>query len=194
MRRKHYLVHRIQLWFGALLFIYSLVFFGLAHVAQFAPVALKLDSSLPLQERARAASRFLVMDETTFAALIAITLGAGAFAIYFTHRLAGPLHRFEQCARELVQGNLAMRLQFRKSDKLHELRDLLNHAVATLDYTMIQIRTHQANLHRTLGDALDEAQGGLLPTPGLISSLEAARKESQCLEELLNRFRLSIPQ
>lgn len=194
MRRRHYLVHRVQLWIGALLFVYALVFFGLAHLAQFAPAVLTLDSSAPLEERARAASQFLAMDQTMAAAMTAIVCGAGAFAVYITHRLAGPLHRFEQCAREILDGNLAVRLHLRKSDKLQELRDLLNQAIAQLDQTMIEIRTHQANLHRTLGGVLDEVQARPQADARLAGSLEAARKESQRLEELVSRFRLSIPE
>src|SRR6266704_2886022 len=66
------------------------------------------------------------------------------FSIYVTHRLAGPLFRLEQTARELIRGNLALRIRLRKGDELHELAGLLNEVLDTLEQAFRGIRESEA--------------------------------------------------
>src|SRR6266511_3648589 len=129
--KRRFYVHKIQrtyaIWFGLFMFFSSLLVFGLAFVAPFIRPALKLVSPLPLEERARAADQFRVHAQTVtvWPALVVLIPAAAFFSIYVTHRLAGPLFRLEQTARELIRGNLALRIRLRKGDELHELAGLL---------------------------------------------------------------------
>ena len=80
--------------------------------------AIKLISSGPLEEREIAATQFLVLGQTIWPAIVVLILACAAFSIYLTHRLAGPLYRLEQTAKELVGGNLSLRIRLRKGDQL----------------------------------------------------------------------------
>ena len=64
------------------------------------------------------------------AVLGAVTLGVAAsilIAVFFPHRIAGPLHRIETDLKEkLGEGDLAARFKLRKGDEVAELAEALN--------------------------------------------------------------------
>jgi methyl-accepting chemotaxis protein len=191
MRRKRFVVHKIQLWMGALVFFYALSFFLLAYLAPYVPPALTLASPLSLEHRAVAARQFLVLSQTLWPALVAIFLGAGVLSLYLTHRLGGALYRLEESAKDITQGNLAMRIQLRKGDQLQDLRRFLNEAVESLDRALGEIRTRQAVVRTTLRQLAEEMGPHLPATSDSLTKLEAARKEADRIDDVLSRFRLT---
>jgi methyl-accepting chemotaxis protein len=197
--RRRFYVHKIQrtyaIWFGLFMFFSALLVFGLAFVGPFIPPALKLASSLPLAERARAANQFLVLAETVtvWPALAVLIPAAAVFSIYLTHRLAGPLFRFEQTARELIRGNLALRIRLRKGDELHELAGLLNEVLDTIEPAFREIRESEAHVREAVSWIMDEMRKQPSVNREALNRLEIALKGSQRINETLKRFQLSEP-
>jgi methyl-accepting chemotaxis protein len=177
------------------MFFSALLVFGLAFVGPFIPPALKLASSLPLAERARAANQFLVLAETVtvWPALAVLIPAAAVFSIYLTHRLAGPLLRFEQTARELIRGNLALRIRLRKGDELHELAGLLNEVLDTIEPAFREIRESEAHVREAVSWIMDEMRKQPSVNREALNRLEIALKGSQRINETLKRFQLSEP-
>ena len=147
-QRKFY-VHKIQktyaIWFGLFMFVSSILVFGLAFLVPFIPPALKLASPTTLEERVMAAQQFLFLAQTILPGLIVLIPTAAVFSIYLTHRMAGPLFRIEQIAREMIQGNLAIRIRLRKGDELKELAGLINEALSNIERAFLEIRGNQAH-------------------------------------------------
>jgi len=197
--RRRFYVHKIQrtyaIWFGLFMFFSALLVFGLAFVGPFIPPALKLASPLPLAERARAANQFLVLAETVtvWPALAVLIPAAAVFSIYLTHRLAGPLFRFEQTARELIRGNLALRIRLRKGDELHELAGLLNEVLDTIEPAFREIRESEAHVREAVSWIMDEMRKQPSVNREALNRLEIALKGSQRINETLKRFQLSEP-
>ena len=195
--RKRFYVHKIQrtyaIWFGLFMFFSVLLVFGLAFLVPFIPPALKLTSSLPLAERARAANQFLVLAETVtvWPALAVLIPAAAVFSIYLTHRVAGPLFRFEQTARELIRGNLALRIRLRKGDELHELAGLLNEVLDTIEPAFREVRESEAHVREALSWIMDEMRKQPSVNREALNRLEIALKGSQRINETLKRFQLS---
>ncbi len=56
--------------------------------------------------------------------------------LHFSHKLAGPIYRFEQSCKTVAQGNLKLHISLRKgrflSDDLEELKDQFNDMIASL--------------------------------------------------------------
>ena len=52
-------------------------------------------------------------------------IGMAVF-ILLSHRIAGPLYRFEKDLAEMAQGDLTKRIALRKTDQLTELKEALN--------------------------------------------------------------------
>jgi methyl-accepting chemotaxis protein len=195
-RRRVY-VHNIQrryaIWFGLFMFFSSLLVFGLAFLAPFILPALKLASPLPLAERARAANQFLVLAQSVWPALTVMIPAAAAFSMYVTHQLAGPLFRFEQTARELIRGNLALRIRLRKGDELHELAGLLNEVLETIEPAFREIRDSEAHMREALSWIMDELRKQPTVNREVLNRLDIALRGSERIHETLKRFQLSKP-
>ncbi len=51
-------------------------------------------------------------------------------AIFFSHKIAGPIYRVEKIAEELKNGNLNIKVRFRKGDELQHLATALNNMIS----------------------------------------------------------------
>ncbi len=195
--RRRFYVHKIQriytIWFGLFMFFSALLVFGLAFLVPFIPPALKLAAPISLAERSIASQQFLVLAQTVWPALAFLIPAAAVFSIYLTHRLAGPLFRFEQTARELIRGNLALRIQLRKGDELHELAGLLNEVLDTVEPAFREIRESDAHVREALSWIMDEMRKQPSVNREALNRLEIALKGSERINETLKRFQLSKP-
>lgn len=55
-------------------------------------------------------------------------------ALKFTHRIAGPLQRFQTTLKAMTEGRTAQRVQLRKGDLLFDLQESFNEYVDTLQF------------------------------------------------------------
>ncbi len=199
--RKQFYVHKIQttyaLWIGVFLFIYSLLIFGLAFLTPYILPALKLVSNAPIEERAQAAQHFLSLSATLGPALgpamIGLIIFSAFLSIYLTHRLAGPLYRIEKSAKEMAEGNLALRIRLREKDELQELAETLNQVAQNLDQTLQKIGEHDAAAQGALSRLTNTLKASPSSNSEMREQLQIAQAESEKIKEVLNRFRLSVP-
>jgi len=70
----------------------------------------------------------------------AISLAGMATFMILSHRIAGPLFRIEEDLKEIKNGNLAKRIQLRKTDQLVELKEGINSLVISLDERIGRIK------------------------------------------------------
>lgn len=68
--------------------------------------------------------------------LILISWGS----IYLSHKIAGPLYRFQISLEELEKGNMTVRIQLRESDEAHFLGSQFNQTVQNLDVLFSRIK------------------------------------------------------
>ncbi len=206
-RRKQRYVHRLQLNYavglGIALFLYSLAILALAFFLPYVVPAIKMVFASGLEEEASAATQMLSHLQNAWPALVDVALDIwpailalillfAAASVYVTHRLAGPLHRLEQCAREHAEGNLGIRVRLRKGDHLQDLANMTNEAIENIEHAMIDIRERGA---RTIG-AIRQMREVMRLQPATahaeLDELESVVAESQQgIEEILERFQLS---
>lgn len=87
------------------------------------------------------------------AVIIIFSCLAGAIAlILLSHRLAGPLFRFQATLDELSAGNLTRRFNLRNKDQFKELADRINALSAVLDGKMGDIKSRAAEISRIIAD------------------------------------------
>src|SRR2546425_8558874 len=188
--RTRFYVHKIQrtyaVWLGSFMFFSPLLVFGLVFFTPFTLPALKPVSPLPLAERAIAANQFLILAQTVWPALAVLIPAAAVFSISLTHRLAGPLFRFEQTARELIRGNLALRIRLRKRDELHELAGLLNQVLDTIEPAFREVQESEAHVREALSWIMDEMR----KQPSVNREAEEHTSELQSLAYLVCRLLL----
>jgi methyl-accepting chemotaxis protein len=85
---------------------------------------------------------------------------AGAIAVvavlYGSHKLAGPLYRFEVLCQEIADGNLNDLPKLRETDQLHELA----HAFSAMVISLRNQRNQRSELISCLHDQLNLLQSG----------------------------------
>lgn len=55
------------------------------------------------------------------------------WGVFISHKFAGPIHRLEEDLAKILSGDLSVRIQFRKKDKLDELATQLNQVLDDLE-------------------------------------------------------------
>ncbi len=102
-------------------------------------------------------------------------------AVFFTHRIAGPVYRLGRILREIGQGDLAQTVHFRKSDEFRELGAATVEMIAALQERVLGLQSLSAKLNRQLGSAFGSAD-----QPDVRALRETARE----LSDQLAAFRL----
>lgn len=78
--------------------------------------------------------------------LVSLILAAG---IFISHRIAGPIYRFEKTAEEIKSGNLQTRVHLRWADEFKELAAKLNEALSSLDNSISQAQSIIDNIEKS---------------------------------------------
>lgn len=97
--------------------------------------------------------------------------------LYISHKIAGPMYRFQNLFREIGRGNLEVTATLREKDQLQELAHSLDEMVASLKQRRDERRA-VIDKSRSILDRLRESADGTTPPPALLDEL------SQQLETL----------
>lgn len=84
---------------------------------------------------------------TTVIVIVAVAVGL-IVMILFSHRIAGPLFRFERILTELYNGDLTLRFKLRENDQFKDLAERINGLSETMDQKIGNIKTQAAELSR----------------------------------------------
>lgn len=110
---------------------------------------------------------------------VGIALAGMVTFVLLSHKIAGPLYRFEQDLNEIANGNLTKRISVRRSDQLTEFKDALNELTESLDQRISLIKARFAEL-KALSLKKDDPE-----------SIAKIRSSIERLESELDRFRVS---
>jgi len=70
----------------------------------------------------------------------AMALAGSLILVLLSHRIAGPLFRFEKSLNEISSGDLSVRVSLRKTDQLKEMQGALNKAFDNIDTHLKEIK------------------------------------------------------
>ncbi len=120
--------------------------------------------------------------------LIIFVLAVAFASIFVSHKLAGPIYRFEKEAKAIGEGDLTVKFKLRKGDELKELADALEKMVGFL-------RSKIANALRSVKDISDGLEklslkaGESAEDKRTILSIKTGLSK---LEEGLSSFRINV--
>ena len=118
-----------------------------------------------LEIRSTAVAIFPAVMYTNLITLGLITLATIAIMLFISHKLAGPLFRFENEIREIAEGDLTRAIKLRKEDQITEMAESLNRMSSQLREKLLGI---QADLTRVIESVSEEKT-----TEELIDDLKA---------------------
>ncbi len=124
-----------------------------------------------------------------------LVIGATAVAgfvimLYASHKIAGPLYRFEKSLEEIGAGDLTHRFTLRSKDQLGELAGKVNEFSTRLEGAVSGIKGEMDGLHA----ALFAISSGLMEGADreeLLKRLEEAKKRLDGLEKAARFFKTS---
>ena len=195
--KRRFYVHELQktlaIWLGLALVSYSLLVFAVAFLIPFILPAIEGLPSVSVVEQAATALQVFALATTIWPALLFIVPVTACCSIFVTHRLMGPLGRIEGAAKELIRGNLALRIRLRKGDDLHELAGFMNEAVDNLVQAIQVIKESETSVRELLSGLVDEVQKRPSGNGEMLNRLNKALKDSQRIEQVLQKFQFSTP-
>jgi nitrogen fixation/metabolism regulation signal transduction histidine kinase len=102
-------------------------------------------------------------------------------AVFFTHRIAGPVYRLCGILRGIGEGNLVQVVRFRKGDELKELDDAATEMITALQDRVRSLQSLCAELNRQIESDLGS---------GTQPNVRVIRQKAKELDEQLAAFRL----
>jgi methyl-accepting chemotaxis protein len=140
-----------------------------------------------VNESAQGVDMKAVYQDSWMALLVKVAVYmAGVFVVSLvvSHRIAGPLYRFEKSAEDVAKGNLMVRVFLRKDDELGGFRESFNGMVDALREKVAQDVSRAQAAKRLLEELAAEAG---LPE----AAREKARKALAEASSIGDRFKLS---
>src|SRR3989304_8805663 len=152
--RKHFFINKkLQLKYIILTMSLLVLFTLILLSVIIAPYVIALFSDIPLSRQNEAAAFLLTLHNNSIWVGTSLTiLLFGILSIFITHKIAGPLVRFERLAESISDGNMTIRVKLRKGDDLHELAEDFNQMADKLESLLINIDTEHKKLSSHITD------------------------------------------
>jgi len=126
---------RFQFGLAVRLLFAAILFFLAGLVLTFSPSFYRMAVSDDPAVLQKAAEEFLILHERIWPAVLCCFAGVFAGCLVLSHRIAGPVHRINRVLEQLVQGEPAQQVRFRKHDWFQTTADLLNQLIRKLGGT-----------------------------------------------------------
>ena len=124
--------------------------------------------------------------------IIVITAIIGiAILIYMSHRIAGPLYRFEKILADVGRGDLTQRFKLRDNDQLSELSQSITELTTTMDTRVSDIKFRAHELSGLLREINTSSFSSQSDSKDFEDLLREVSENVQALEEVVNYFKTS---
>lgn len=113
------------------------------------------------------------------------------FAVYLSHKIAGPLVRIERDIKAVAKGDLKMRLSLRRKDELKSLAQSINEMTESIEEMVRKNSSSVAEMKEVTKELLATLEK---TSPSREESLQAVGKLNKGIDEIsdtLSRYKLS---
>lgn len=111
--------------------------------------------------------------------------------IFISHKIAGPLYRFEASLKEISSGDLTHRIKTRKKDQLKDLADSLNEFTATIDGKVAGMKKSVHDIERQFVELQFKLTSDDKPDSAVERIVRDAAIRLNKLQSALDEFRTS---
>lgn len=173
-RRNHFIKKKFQLNFSirflSLIIIEAVLLAGLFwYVSQNTLTTSYQDAQLRIENTSSFFLPSLMYPGLIVTGVVAVIGLIGL--IFISHKIAGPLYRFEKSLKEIGQGDLTCRVSLRKRDQLSDLADTLNNFTSGIETKVRDVKYNARETSQIMkelqtclssGDAADMSRAELL--------------------------------
>lgn len=188
-RRKYVIRPKLQVRLMILSISYVIFFCAVIGTYLFIPLMTELDKSDKGSDQALvAAKRILYLNEKFWPALLFSFLAIGCHSIFISHKIAGPLYRFNLILKAMKEGILPTSIQLRKSDYLYSEMENINQMLEKLRDKLAELQEAQAHLNRSIIKCKDTVSHSSMNE--LIKNMEDLAEQGKKLEEKVGYFKV----
>jgi len=164
-RKKIIVKPEFQVKLALTFFISIIVYSLILGVVIFYPLYSSLNAATTIEEQARISSIVLFLHHRVWIGFVIVAFLAALQTIFASHRVVGPMYRFEKAVEELKKGNYAIRIRIRKRDEFKEMEGLLNGLAEILELKHNRANQLHSDVRTRLEtiSALLEAEGAEYP-------------------------------
>jgi len=117
-------------------------------------------------------------------------LAAGAVVILMTHRIAGPMYRFEKYINEIGSGRLCPDLKIRKKDQFQNVADSLNKMTNDLKLGLLEVEDVSNKLDKLIEELSMSSSKEILLREDIKRIVVELKKDKQNLSKALGHFKI----
>jgi len=119
--------------------------------------------------------------------IIAGGLAVVILSMFLTHRLAGPIYRFERSVEELIKGNFAFQITLRTKDEGKELAEKINELITVIASDVREMRHITLEMDRKLSEAYSAVRQSEKDKETAVD-LEIASDLNRRMHDILQKF------
>ena len=121
---------------------------------------------------------------------IITAISASIVVILMTHRIAGPMYRFEKYIKEVGSGKLCPDLRIRKKDQFQNMVDALNKMTDDLKLGLTEVNDVSSKLDKLIGELSDSSNMEILLREDIKKIVNELKKDKQNLSKALGYFKI----
>ena len=123
-------------------------------------------------------------------AAIITALAASVVVVLMTHRIAGPMYRFERYVNEIGFGRLCPDLKIRKKDQFQNMADSLNKMTQGLRFGLGEVNNVSDKLDKLIEELSMSSSGEILLREDIKRIVSELKKDKQNLSRALEYFKI----
>ena len=156
-RRRHFIINKdLQFSLLTISIFYLLLFLVVVGSILFIPVMIELDRVDYASEQAvQAASKILYLHSKFWPAVLLVLVLICLHSIRTSHKIAGPLYRFDRLYESMKEGNLPKKVTLRKGDYLINEMENINEMLESLKIRVQEIKDAQSGLNEAISECKD---------------------------------------
>jgi nitrogen fixation/metabolism regulation signal transduction histidine kinase len=155
-RRNKFIKPRFQLKIAATAVVLLIICSLVTGAAIFYPLATEYYSTTDAGYRGQLAFSALTVHENLWPALACLSVVVFLGAILLSHRIAGPMYRFEKTVETLTEGDFSIRIKLRKRDEFHEFAEKINQLSEYLEKRQIEERAFRGEAKELLNQLVEK--------------------------------------
>ena len=117
-------------------------------------------------------------------------LAAGVIVVLMTHRIAGPMHRFEKYINEIGSGRFCSDLKIRKKDQFQNVAGALNKMTENLKLGLTEVNEVSDKLDKLIEELSDSSSREVLLKEDVKRIVGELKKDKLNLSKALGYFKI----
>lgn len=125
------------------------------------------------------------------AVAIVAAAASAVMVVLMTHRVAGPMYRFEKYAQEVGAGRLSSDLKIRRKDQFQNMAGAFNKMTHDLSIGLLKVMNVSNKLDGLIDELSDSSNNEMLLKEDIKKIVSTLKKDKQELKKALSYFKVT---